>query len=375
MIEYKNLIIKEYYMDFTKLRKDLLDNYQDHIGIYNLLKDGLGANNIDLFYYDNKKGIFFDKINNLILNIKHLNQNSILGNAIMKKEPCYIKNIKEENRYNSAIDNPFNIDMNNQIVIPFFMINGEIKGILRLSQFPSALSEIDFRNINILRKVFFKIFLYENSYNQEDINSQKTNQERLENYHNIKQIEKIYKQISVTNKNLEVDKLIGYARENLKNIVTYTNPNLSNSIKIKKEIKKITKNNTMEESVNILIADDIRINVQILNAMISVYKNIGEVKFAYDGIEALEILNNCIHCDDDINLIFLDHHMPGALGSDIAKELKSNKYKDRDIIIVSITNDKDILEKNRHLYDYHIPKPFSKKNIENVMQKIDIIKK
>ncbi len=358
-------------MDFVKLKQSLLDNQEDTIEIYNLLKNGLGVKNIDLFYYDSSKGIFFDKINTLILNIKYLDESSILGNAILSKESYYVENIQEDERYNSAIDNPFNINIDKQIIIPFFLKSGRIKGILRLSQFPFTLSQTDFRNINALRSVFLKILTINNIYKQEDIDAQKTNQERLKNYNNISKIRDTYDSLIENKSNPELEKLINIGRKNLDDIYQYLNPNIDNTEKINQEIEKIVNNsNTGEEKkINILIADDIRINVQILNAMLSKYKNIGSVKFAYDGVEALEILD-ADRSLNSIHILFLDHHMPGALGSDIAKELKSDKYKENHITIISITNDMNILEENKHLYDHHIPKPFTQDNIKKIMDKL-----
>jgi CheY-like chemotaxis protein len=360
-------------MDFSKLKQPLLDNYDNTIEVYKILKSGLGVNNIDFFYFDSNKGIFFDRINTLVLNIKYLDKNSILGNSILDKEPYCIEDIKIDERYNSAIDNPFNMDIDRQIIIPIFLKSGKIKGIIRLSEFPISFSQIDFRNLKVLRSVFLKILSTNNIYNREEIDIEKQSQERLKNYNNISQIRKLYNLLIENKTNPELEKLINIGRDNLDDIYQYLNPNIENTEKINEEIEKIVNSSSTdikEKKINILIADDIRINVQILNAMLSKYKNIGSVKFAYDGMEALEILDED-RCKNSIHILFLDHHMPGALGSDIAKELKGDKYKDNDITIVSITNDKDVLAQNKDLYDHHIPKPFTQDNIKRIMDKID----
>lgn len=61
--------------------------------------------------------------------------------------------------------------------------------------------------------------------------------------------------------------------------------------------------------------------------------------------------------------------MPGKSGTQIAQELKEKHGKGY-IIIVSITNDKEIIEKYKELYDYHLPKPFTKDNVAKIMNKI-----
>jgi len=372
MLKYNKFNNKRLLMDFSKIKQPLLDNYDNTIEVYKILKSGLGVNNIDLFYFDSKKGIFFDRINTLILNIKYLDTKSILGNSVLEQEQYCIEDIKSDERYNSAIDNPFNMDIDRQIIMPIFLKSGKIRGIVRLSGLPISFSQIDFKNLKVLRSVFLKILGTNNIYNQEEINIEKLNQERLKNYNNISEIRKLYSLLMENKANPELEKLINIGRKNLDDIYQYLNPDIENTEKINEEIEKIVNSSATditEKKINILIADDIRINVQILNAMLSKYKNIGSVKFAYDGVEALEILD-ADRSTNSIHILFLDHHMPGALGSDIAKELKSEKYKDNDITIVSITNDKDVLAKNRDLYDHHIPKPFTQDNIKKIMDKI-----
>ena len=67
--------------------------------------------------------------------------------------------------------------------------------------------------------------------------------------------------------------------------------------------------------------------------------------------------------------------MPGKSGLEVAQILreqeKSNKI--HRITIISITNDPNAIIEYKHLFDYHISKPFSKSEISSVMQ--DILQK
>jgi len=358
-------------MNFQQIKEPLLDNYDNILEIYNILKNATGTRYIDILHYDNKKSIFFDNINKTTLQMKFLDDSSIIGRVIIDKKPLFIEDMDSNILSNSAIDNPFKLDLKNQIIIPILNHKQEIIGVLRLSTLPTAFNRIDFKSLILLMDVFVKIF-EANSYSHEDDDlSEELMKKRLENYNLIKELNKLYDMLSNNKTNPELQKLINNGRENVVDIFTYLNPSITKSAKINEEINRFKKNGlSCEKKVNILIADDIRINVQILNAMLSSYHNIGSIKFAYDGLEAIDVINDCSDGDKIIHVIFLDHHMPGKLDSDIARELKSDKFKDKNITIVSITNDLEILNKNRHLYDHHIPKPFTKNGVKSIMDKI-----
>jgi CheY-like chemotaxis protein len=359
-------------MNFQHIKQPLFDNCNKAFEIYNILKDATGAKNIDILYYDDSKSIFFDKTNKITIQMKFLNKKSFIGYSIIEKKPIFIKDIEKSNRYHSAIDNPFKIDLKNQGLIPIFNSKSNIIGVIRLSTLPTAFNQIDFKRLNLLTNIFIKIF--ESNDDTEEIHNEELMNKRLENYILIKELNKLYDKLSKNKTNPELQKLIDYGKENSTNIFTYLNPSISKSAKINKEKKKFkNKGYCNNNRINILIADDIRINVQILNAMLSNYNNIGCIKFAYDGLEAIDVINECNNCDELIHLIFLDHHMPGKSGSDIARELKSGKFENKDITIVSITNDMDILIQHKDLYDYHIPKPFTRNNVKNIMDKIYLI--
>jgi len=169
--------------------------------------------------------------------------------------------------------------------------------------------------------------------------------------------------------NPEIKKLIERAEDNVKSINEY--------IKIK--LENINQKQIAEESkpysngVRVLIADDVHMNVKILNAMIKDKNEDNlDIHFAYDGIETLNKIDQANRENKDINILFLDHYMPGMLGLEVAKDIreKERNFNKNKTVIVSITNDPNAISKEKKLYDYHLPKPFVKLDIINIMSEI-----
>ena len=359
-------------MNFNKLKELLLKDKRDIVDVHNHIKDATGAKAVDILFYNAKKEVFFDKINKLSLHLKYLDDNSITGCSLINKHSLFISNITNDNKYNLAIDNPFKLDIENQIVIPIFN-DEDIKGIIRLSQLPLAFDEIDFADMITLEEPF-KLILGDKITDTQSIDNEVFT-DRLAIFNTVNEIKKLLDILSQNSKEQEVEKLIGYGRENINNIFTYLNPSLRHIAKVKKEILQVQNLQSVDKSINILIADDVKINVNILKAMLSSNKRIDKIKLAYDGIETIDVIENCVDCADNIHIIFLDHHMPGVLGTDVARKIKSKESTHNKIIIVSITNDIEIMEANRDIYDYHLPKPFTKNNINKIMTMIKEVNK
>jgi len=355
-------------MNFNHIKKELIDNSKNNLEIYNILKDSTGAKSIDIFYFDKKNDLLFDTISQLILKVKYLNDDSIIGNVYIKKEAYFIEDITQDISYNIALDNPFKLNITNCIIIPVFKNKEELKGIIRLSILPSAFSYMDFINL-IKQKEAFQ-YIFENNRNQHSTCSKDLMDKRRKNYIIIQDLKKLYNMLYDNKANSEFIKIIDNGKNNLNDIFTYLNPSLNKATIIKQEIKKLHISKKDKIRLNVIISDDVNINVQILKSMLSTYNNIEKICCAFDGIETITLLEKFNISEKNINVLFLDHHMPGILGTDIARDIKQKKYHDEDIIIVSITNDLDIFKKNKELYDYHIPKPFSKSSIDKIIKKI-----
>jgi CheY-like chemotaxis protein len=361
-------------MDFTKTNKALLEHSADTIATHKLLKNALGAKVVDILYYDKDKKIFFDKINELMLEEKYLDTSSILGTALKSKKSCLCTHFIGNDSYDTAIDNPFKIVLYNQIIIPIFH-NLECKGILRFSQLPTGFSQNDYRNLCILLPAFKRIFLY----TKHSIYESKSKEiSKIDVKKTLKNLENAFDALSEYNSNPEIEKLINVGRKNKETLEIYLLENTAKKLDIADKFKRLSnkKLSVRKEKkkifANVLIADDVRINVKILNAMLSEDAIIYQIRHAYDGIETMNIIDKCKEAEESIHILFLDHHMPGKTGLEVAKTLKKEAGEDTTIIIVSITNDPEVIASNGHLYDYHIPKPFNKKSIQSVMERIRI---
>jgi len=358
-------------MNFNHIKQKLIDNSNNTLEIYDILKNSTGAKNIDIFYCDKNSNLLFDKISQLTLKIKYLGDDSIIGNVYLKKVASFIQDVTKDISYNIALDNPFKLNIINSIIIPIFN-KEELKGIIRLSMLPTAFSYIDFINLIKQEEAFKSIF--ENNQKQQLTCSQDLMEKRRRNYIIIQELKKLYNMLYDNKANSEFIRIVDNGRKNLNDIFTYLNPSLNKSTIIKENINKLNINKIEKLKLNVIISDDVNINVQILKSMLSTYSNVDNICCAFDGIETILLIKKLNGKNKNINVIFLDHHMPGALGTDIARDIKHKTYHDEDIIIVSITNDLSILEENRELYDYHVPKPFSKSSVDNIIKKICLSK-
>jgi len=357
-------------MDFEKTNKILLEKSDDTVAFHKVLKEALGTKNIDILYYDKEKSIYFDTMNDISIQQKYLNDSSLLGTALLHQSAAFYDDFTVLSAYDIAIDNPFKIALYSQIIIPIFEDN-ESKGILRFSQLPKSFSQEDFTNLDMLLPAFHKIF-----------SAKYAKANTVEKYSKIamdtvlKNLEDALNTLSQNISNPEIEKLITTGHQNKDALKNYIHINYENKVKIQEKFKRLNRKKSEDipekEKIyaNVLIADDVRINVKILNAMLSDSTIIDQIKYAYDGIETMDIIDKCKAADENIHILFLDHHMPGKTGLEIAQSLKKSVGDEGTIIIVSITNDPDVIASKGYLYDYHIPKPFNKESIQKVMEQI-----
>jgi len=175
-------------------------------------------------------------------------------------------------------------------------------------------------------------------------------------------IQKEFHKLNTHTHNPEIQRMIKKATKQIDAINTYIH---TEAINDESDLKKTS------TGIRVLIADDVKMNVKILNAMIRQEK-VNDICFAYDGLEALEKLSEAEKNNSSINILFLDHHMPGKLGLEVVQAIREYEkmYNKSKIFVVSITNDSKAIEEQKHLYDYHIPKPFLKSDVSSVIQQI-----
>ncbi len=330
-----------------------------------ILQEITTADIVDLLFYDQDKKYFYDKIKKNKISLQYLEDDtkSMLGKAYKMKTPYHSLYTLYDKNYNISIDNPFKESISAQIIIPIVQ-DDDIMGMIRFSRHKYTFENIVFKKLISLKGSLKDIFAIHGDTDMDD--------DHLKTLFTIKN-KKVYKALDNIRSELdllytgasdpEVKKLLGRATESMESIRHYMKPNVN--ISDHKESKLGANGLT---SIRVLIADDIEINVKILRAMIGT-ENIFDITSASDGVEALDKIQASDKYGEYINILFLDHHMPGKLGLEVAKiirerEKEMEKHK---IIIVSITNDPEAIEANGELYDYHIPKPFIKSDVAKVI--------
>ncbi len=133
----------------------------------------------------------------------------------------------------------------------------------------------------------------------------------------------------------------------LEEISTYTD---------EEELAEINGNNK-----KILVADDHEVNQRLFKINL---ENLGyKVFIVNDGLQAVDKAN------DDIDMIFMDLHMPNLQGYEAAKIIREKGYKNP-IIAITATTLKVELDKclNSGMDDF-LPKPFEKKDLILILKK------
>ena len=121
----------------------------------------------------------------------------------------------------------------------------------------------------------------------------------------------------------------------------------------------------MIKKINIVVADDVKDNAQAIKNELLYQNNIGEVKIASDGLEAIELVKNT-----EIDILICDLIMPYMDGFGVLHEIKNmNLKKSPMIIMVSTINRDDIVQKAMSLgVEYYMAKPV---NINVLINKIN----
>ena len=334
--------------------------------IYTLLYEITQSNSIEIFFYNQKDDFYFDKIKGTKIESQYLDTDSFLGHVFNTKKPLVSQDIEKNPHYNTAIDNPFKIKMRAQMVIPI-TFNEKVEGLIRCSRQDEPFTQETMEIIKRIMNSFKDIFLNERHQTDMEILRHPFTLDTVEVYKAIKDVKNIYLHLLNHTQNPEIQKLLKEGQSTIDSVFRYLNPNMDNVAKVKNQLRQFKKHQNDEKSLKVLIADDVLMNVKILNSMLSSDNNISEIETAYDGNQTFELMDKSCKSNDQIDVLFLDHHMPGKLGLEIAQFLKNNYCK---TVIVSITNDPDAIKNHLHLYDFHLSKPFSKIDIDNILNEI-----
>lgn len=123
-------------------------------------------------------------------------------------------------------------------------------------------------------------------------------------------------------------------------------------------------------SMNFLVVDDNKLNVEILNLMLK--KTEAKYENAYDGMEALEkfLASGKHHFD----MILMDIQMPEMDGNTCAKKIRESGRSDSNLPIISISANAFQEDKEKSLeagINYHMSKPV---NMKKLFEKISELK-
>lgn len=350
--------VEHYKESLLKVKGDILRSID-------ILKELSGADGVDLFIYIEKKEYLYDMIrqNNIPIKFFKTDQKSLIGECFITKEPIQSKHLSYDDKFNIALDNPYKIPMTSQILIPIVKDN-DILGILRFEKnsfFPNGIYSTLLALIDDFVPLFSKESYKERINTSElyfNLDGSKVNNMLGTIKHHIDELESNAKE-------REIKKLFIQMQDELNSVYRYLDM---------EQLKKDKTNSSVKNSkdIRILIADDVQINVKILKAMLSSASMEFDMLSAFDGLQTEEIIEQSRQDGNPIRIILLDHHMPGKLGLDIAKDLrkfeKANNGKRA--FIISITNDPEAIKADKNLFDYHISKPFSKTDLHGVINHI-----
>ncbi|SFV64493.1 BarA sensory histidine kinase (= VarS = GacS) [hydrothermal vent metagenome] len=334
-----------------------------------ILQDITTADIVDLLFFDPDRKYLYDKIKKNKISLHHLegDTTSILGKAYKTKAPYHSLYTLYDENYNIAIDNPYKESISAQIIMPIVQ-DDEFLGVVRFSRHKYTFENIVFKKLLSLNSSLADIFIVNSDKYVDEIKTKSLFKVEDKKVYSV--LDGIELKLTALYNNAndpEIRKLIGKAEESMESIRHYMKPDIdmlsSDKIDSDSADEKLT-------SIRVLIADDIEINVKILQAMIGA-EDTFDITSAADGIEALEKIQESDKDGKYIHILFLDHHMPGKLGLEVAKIIRDSekRLKKQKIIIVSITNDPEAIEANRDIYDYHIPKPFIKSDVIEVISK------
>lgn len=122
------------------------------------------------------------------------------------------------------------------------------------------------------------------------------------------------------------------------------------------------------KKLKILLADDNKINIVLLKAMLETEYCI--IHTSLDGIEALDKLKQAKEDKEPYSMIFLDDNMPNLSGSELLATYRELEKSDnaKPLFAVSITGDPNMSEAKKKLYSLKMNKPFKKEDVREAVK-------
>ena len=127
--------------------------------------------------------------------------------------------------------------------------------------------------------------------------------------------------------------------------------------------EKLFKATYHKPPTKILVADDNKINLMLIDAILQNERCISD---SVDSIaQAKAMIDRADLSGSPYDIVFLDKYFPDGDGDELAKYIKKN-WKSTQVI--SISGDPDVIEKLSSDYDMYIPKPFKKATIQQIVR-------
>lgn len=350
----------------------------DTRSIYQILLDSTESDHLSILIYAEHTSLLYQVDIDETIDTSKLDRNSLLGETFHSRKIGIYKHVASEKKYHHQIDNPYNTRLKSQIVVPI-LDEDELIGIIRFSKNTANRHIYTNKHIEIITMLIPTLIDVIYSFQPNKLEEVKAKNQCVSTEVEaekevscvegaIAKINSLLEYIAENTENAKVNKLLMDTEEKIAKI----NDILSNEYIAQNINRQNEDESDNNKKINIMIADDVKLNTTILEAMIKNREYI--IHVAYDGDIALKKMEGLHDMGQSIDILFLDQNMPNMLGSEVVENIKRyhKNYTDDYITIVSITNDPDSISQNKHQYDYHIKKPFNKKEIKETM---DTIKK
>jgi len=122
------------------------------------------------------------------------------------------------------------------------------------------------------------------------------------------------------------------------------------------------------KKVKILIVDDNKINISLLESMLTT--EYVEISSCYDGAMGLQMLKKAVENGEKFDIVYLDEHMPGMLGSELLEAFRTyeKQYELSPIYAISISGDPYLSGAEQDMFDLFVNKPFNKNEVRDVIE-------
>lgn len=124
---------------------------------------------------------------------------------------------------------------------------------------------------------------------------------------------------------------------------------------------------TNKGAIKVLIADDDRINIQLIRAILE--DEFCQIETAMDGETALNMLESAVKGNEPYHLVYLDNHMPNFKGKEVLSQFRAfeKKANTRPVHAIYISGDAISDENKDSNFNAYIGKPFNKKMIKSTL--------